>query len=170
MTTPKPTRAELLDAFNYDPETGHVTWKVIAGNRSRGPIGHLNPCKVLNINIPMNGRPTAMLVHRIAWIMTNGEIPRGYDVRHVSDNITDNRLSNLQLTRNVNRPGKYSTNKSSTGIRGIYPTSSGRKGFRTCHRDVNGTPVWKCFQRLEDAEAFLNASYDQIDSANSQLP
>ena len=36
-------------------------------------------------------------VHRLVWIAFNGQIPEGYEVNHINEITTDNRLSNLNL-------------------------------------------------------------------------
>jgi hypothetical protein len=37
------------------------------------------------------------LLHRDIWISVNGYIPNGYDIHHINEDRTDNRLENLQM-------------------------------------------------------------------------
>jgi hypothetical protein len=44
---------------------------------------------------------------RYLWISTNGEIPDGYEVDHINENRTDDRLENLQLLPSLENKMKY---------------------------------------------------------------
>ena len=60
---------------------------------------HLYGGEYLNIvaNIKMNGKMVTMPVSNIVWIYYNDIIPEGYEVDHINDDATDNRIENLQL-------------------------------------------------------------------------
>jgi hypothetical protein len=93
---------EMLHAYlNYDPDTGALTWKKLA-LRNRFKIGDLvgSPNK-------KKGRVTGMIftlnglryyVHRAAWVMSYGDIPRNVMIDHINRDPTDNRLCNLRLS------------------------------------------------------------------------
>lgn len=49
------------------------------------------------ISIRKDGEQYSRGVHQIVWEAFNGEIPEGYEVDHVDDNPSNNRLDNLQL-------------------------------------------------------------------------
>lgn len=36
-------------------------------------------------------------VHRVVWIVCNGEIPQGYEVNHIDENKDNNSIDNLEL-------------------------------------------------------------------------
>lgn len=65
-------------------------------------------------------------VHRLVWIAFNGRIPEGYEVNHINEVKTDNRLSNLNLmtakenmnwgTRNARSAKKHINGKKSKAV------------------------------------------------------
>lgn len=115
----------LHKRFNYNPDTGEMTWKRIpeatkfdrmwntrfagtsVGNRLR--CGHLQ-CRVSGKNL---------LVHRIAWAMTYGDWPSA-DIDHANGDGGDNRLSNLRLaTRRQNVANSKIRSNNTSGHRGV---------------------------------------------------
>ena len=44
-----------------------------------------------------DGKKREFLWHRVIWYMFNGEIPDGYQINHINEIKTDNRLCNLEL-------------------------------------------------------------------------
>ena len=57
----------------------------------------------LQVNLCKNGKVKMCLIHRLVFEAFNGKIPEGYDVNHINENKTDNRLENLNLmTRKEN--------------------------------------------------------------------
>lgn len=68
--------------------------KITTGGSSR---------KYLRATLYKNGVPRFYSVHRLVWIAFNGPIPEGYEVNHINECCTDNRLENLNLlTRKEN--------------------------------------------------------------------
>lgn len=60
------------------------------------------------------------LASRLAWLMTNGEMPSG-QIDHINGNRDDNRPDNLRdvsQAENMRNKKRYSTNKS--GVPGVY--------------------------------------------------
>jgi len=49
------------------------------------------------VHLFKNGKPKTCLVHRLVWETFNGSIPEGYEVNHINEDKTDNRLENLNL-------------------------------------------------------------------------
>ena len=49
------------------------------------------------ISLYKNSIQKFYLVHRLVWEAFNGQIPEGYEVNHINEVKTDNRLSNLNL-------------------------------------------------------------------------
>ena len=49
------------------------------------------------IGLHKNSIQKFYLVHRFVWEAFNGQIPEGYEVNHINEVKTDNRLSNLNL-------------------------------------------------------------------------
>jgi len=110
---------ELLRAlFDYDPETGKVTWKVTLSNRAQegteAGSTKSNGYRQIKFN------KTMYKTHRIAWALAYGEDPAGYEIDHINRIKDDNRLVNLRLatrSENMTNVGLRCDNKSGhTGI------------------------------------------------------
>lgn len=74
-----------------------------------GKIRILKPVKrkdgYLQVGLYKDGNGKWFKIHRLVWETFNGEIPEGYEVNHINEITTDNRLSNLNLlthSQNVN--------------------------------------------------------------------
>lgn len=122
-----PTQAELKALFNYDPETGILTWKVkpckkvkigdVAGSQSSGYL-----------QVAING--IRYYNHRIIWIMCDGEIPDNYEIDHVNQNGCNNWWTNLRLaTHSQNNQNRNAYKNNKTGIKGLieYVNKSGTR-------------------------------------------
>ena len=48
------------------------------------------------------------LMHRYMWKFYNGEIPAGFEIHHINENKTDNRLENFELISKAEHTRKYS--------------------------------------------------------------
>ena len=145
MKNPLPSYSELHEAFSYDPETGVITWRIAAGNRSVGmPAGTKNDGYV-----KIRYKRREYLANRIAWVMWYGIDPGHYDVDHKNRVRDDNRLANLRLaTKNQSQHNK-SAQKSKTGVKGVSPNG---RGFRVWV-GLNGVKKYfGTYQTLEEAE------------------
>lgn len=61
-----------------------------------------------------------MYVHRIVWIMHNGEIPFGMHIDHINHNRKDNRIQNLRLVTNgENHKNTKLYSRNSSGVCGV---------------------------------------------------
>lgn len=56
-----------------------------------------NKCGYLIVFLYKNGIKKTCKVHRLVWMAFNGEIPEGYEINHINEDKTDNRLENLSL-------------------------------------------------------------------------
>ena len=122
----------LRECFEYDPETGILTWKerplehfllsrlpendtiveTVSPERSRNrfntryagtQVGTLNR-GYLQTRLTINGeRHTTVNVHRICWALATGEWPKN-EINHINSIHNDNRLCNLEdATRSENQ-------------------------------------------------------------------
>lgn len=51
----------------------------------------------LRISLSKNGKRTQKFVSNLVWITFKGQIPKGMQVNHINQIVTDNRLANLNL-------------------------------------------------------------------------
>ena len=59
----------------------------------------------LRIHISKEGKTRTFLVHRLVWMAFNGEIQEDFEVNHIDEDKTNNKLENLNLmthTQNMN--------------------------------------------------------------------
>ena len=113
-----PSQAELKALFDYNLETGILTYKVRRSNKVN--IGDIAGWKYGKGYLAVTLSNKHYRVHRIVWIMSYGDIPDGYQIDHINHNKLDNRLENLRLATNsenqCNKP-IIKTNKS--GVKGL---------------------------------------------------
>jgi len=83
-------QSTLLETFDYDPDTGALTYRKPRGSLPAGrPAG--TPTRG-GVSILFAGSHT--LAHRIIWNIMTGEWPQN-SVRHINGDKLDNRWSNL---------------------------------------------------------------------------
>jgi hypothetical protein len=104
MTQPKPLPPLelLLERFEYNEETGELTYKNINKNKLKGAVaGYPTQRGWLRVKI----EKLHFRVHRIAWKMYYGEDPpEGLEIDHINRIRTDNRIKNLRaVTGKENR-------------------------------------------------------------------
>lgn len=127
------TQARVRELFNYDPETGDLTWcarppedfpsivgwKIFnvqcAGKiaRTLSPMGK-NTYKVVRIDNVL------YLQHRIIWLSFNGAWPSGL-IDHINGDGTDNRIANLRIaTYSQNHANRRYQGKTESGLKGAF--------------------------------------------------
>jgi hypothetical protein len=113
MLTPE----ELHDLFDYNPETGHLIWKVNAARR-RKP-GDIAGCKSTDGRILVGIRRKIYKAHRIIWAMQTGEWPK-HKIDHINEDPSDNRWSNLRAATQSENMRNITRIKSNTsGFKGV---------------------------------------------------
>jgi hypothetical protein len=85
----KPTAELLAKIFEYDPETGELTWRPSLHRHGGTPAGL--GCAGGLLHVRFGG--WQLYVHQIAWALAHRRISDR--VRHISDDRADNRLCNL---------------------------------------------------------------------------
>lgn len=142
------THQYLLELLDYDPETGHLTYKkrpsrkIHIGTRagSNGNNGYRS------IHLLGKSYPE----HRIIWYWVHGSFPKGHidHINHVRD---DNRISNLrEVTISENARNRKRNLKSRTGEVGIWYNKRTKKYIAQIR--VNGKKVFqKAFDDVDDA-------------------
>jgi len=93
---------EGYDASNYGRIRSLDRWVKYSDGRLRLYKGRiLKPVKrkdgYLQVGLYKDGKQKRHSVHRLVWMAFNGDIPEGYEVNHINEITTDNRLGNLNL-------------------------------------------------------------------------
>jgi hypothetical protein len=122
MPSPRSIDPDLANThFHYNPETGHLSWKVRQG--VRGVPGSRAGCRSRQgyIRVKLDGR--LVMAHRLAWVIHYGvDLPANAQIDHKNGNRADNRIDNLRLaTGTQNRVNTRLSARNSTGFRGVYP-------------------------------------------------
>ena len=111
------TADSLHDLFDYNPETGLLTWKVHAARR-RKP-GDIAGCKDPSGRILVGIKGKLFKAHRIIWAMMTGEWPT-LSIDHINEDPSDNRWCNLRLaTKSENMRNMTITKANSSGTKGV---------------------------------------------------
>lgn len=114
---PRPTQERVKELFDYDSETGILTWKVAHGSGGRIPAGAIAGGIAHDNSIGVRFDGQLHRVHRLVWLWVHGEWP--LEVDHRDNNPANNRLGNL---RNCNRA------QNTKNVRCHKDTASGTKG------------------------------------------
>lgn len=148
------TQEILHEYFDYDPNTGYLTWKtkkhsrkVIVGARA-GSISTKNRHRVLKFMGQLYAE------HRVIWLHYYGEWPKGH-IDHINHDEQDNRIANLRdVTQAENNLNNSRRGDNSTGHTGVWINKlNSRKKFMAELR-LNGKRVhYSSHYTLEDAIA-----------------
>ena len=115
-----PTHQRLRELFDYDEETGVLTWIKSATERHNVNIGkragrlHSNGYRRVQIGHQV------FLEHRIIWAWMNDEAPPA-SIDHINRNRADNRWCNLRAaTLQQQAWNALAKASNSCGLRGVY--------------------------------------------------
>jgi hypothetical protein len=142
--TPNPHDYKTISSyFNYNPDTGIITWKIKRSNRK--PIGSIAGVVDSNGYRRIKVTPKLYLAHRIAWLLYYKQWPDKI-VDHINMNVDDNRICNLRIatnSQNMMNASKYKSN--STGFKGVHYRSREKRfvGQITINRQKFNTKYCK---------------------------
>lgn len=115
-----PSYDYLHSLFRYDPETGHLLWRVKRHGQRRPEAGWSRPSDYVQVRI--DGR--VYNAHRLIWKMVTGADPEEI-IDHRNGTRNDNRWSNL-------RAATLSFNQANSGVR--KHNTTGFKGVSKCRK------------------------------------
>lgn len=128
-STPKETLAEK---FYYDPESPSGLRYKESSYKNKGALSkakdsvaggvYIKEGKPLfwRLKFTVDGIKQALKVHRVVWMITNGDIPEHWVVDHIDGNPLNNKLENLRLvSQKVNARNKRINRISESGLIGI---------------------------------------------------
>jgi hypothetical protein len=122
--TELPPVETLRELFNYNPETGEVTWAI--SNSNAAPVGKVIKSKSSSGYVTVRINRKTYQLHRVIWKMFYGEEPGNVIIDHINRNKTDNRIVNLRLfTTSMNGYNRGLQSNSSTGVTGVHVHSDG---------------------------------------------
>ena len=118
MTT-KPSPSELLDIFEYSPDTGELRWKmkvsrkVIVGSVA----GHSCLSEKGRVSIGLYGRNYR--AHAIIWAMMTGDWPHN-QIDHKDEDPSNNKWNNLrEATKSQNMSNISRIRSNTSGYKGV---------------------------------------------------
>jgi hypothetical protein len=140
---PLPPVNFLRELFEYNPDTGVITYRRPVGHTKPGTRAGTNnhPTGYRFINIRHGNTKNLYSSARIAWALFYGEDPGNFTIDHINRDRQDDRISNLRLaTRSENCTNRVMPNNS-TGEK--YITKSKNqfmvRGFRRQYIGVRDT-------------------------------
>lgn len=101
--------------FSYNDKTGNLTWKA--------PLGRALPGEMVGYwtahGYAVRINKKAYQVHRIIWLMLNGEWPK-HKIRHLDGDKFNNRARNIAAvtTQAIHQKQRLATNNTS-GVKGV---------------------------------------------------
>lgn len=139
---------KLEEKFDYDPVSGHFTWKFTNSQHVQGQrAGFLGAWGYWTLY--HEGKH--MKAHRVAWYLTHGEWPSMID--HIDGDRTNNSLSNLRIAsysqQNCNR---RKPRNNSSGVKGVSWNSQAEKWQARVQADKR-VKFLGYFESVEEASA-----------------
>jgi len=140
-----PIPKEVKELFEYNPETGELTWKKHPRLKGK-PAGTTRKDRGgLILQFKINGNHYRSQGARIIWYLQTGEDPGDKCIDHINGNRNDNRFKNLRLA--THRENCWNRR----GTRGYWRN---RNAWRVDIRYDGRTLVCGNFQTEEEAAAF----------------
>ena len=109
------TQTRLKQLVNYDPETGHFTWRMA---RRRCRPGDRTGCPMRNGYLVIRLDDVLYTAHRLAWLYMTGEWPP-HQLDHINKDRSDNRFSNLRCATNAQNAQNRTRKDNKSGFPGV---------------------------------------------------
>ncbi len=162
--SPSLTADQVNELFDYDPETGALTWKV--SRSSRIQVGALAGTLGANGRRYVLIKGVSYLVHRVIWLICRGEWPKG-NVAPLDGDHLNLRFANLverSPTETVLSGGLRSSNK--TGVPGVSFNNKKNKWIAMITVDYKQRYLG-AFDSVEAATAARKAAETNLSSSTS---
>jgi hypothetical protein len=153
MSNPDPSTLRQL--FNYNPETGELSWKIKRGKCFPGKVITCRNDKGY-VLVRLNDRNYR--VHRIIWAMVYDKWPE-FEIDHINGIRDDNKIDNLrEATRAQNMKNLVTPVTNKTGFKGVSWHKAAQKW--QAHIRADGINYYLgIFDNPEDAhKAYVEAS------------
>lgn len=146
---------------NYQVSNLHNvrSWIDNKGNRRKEP-------KILKQQLNNKGYPIVTLfknrkrkiwkVHQLMWLTWVGKIPEGYEINHISEDKTDNRLCNLNLLSHKENCNWGTRNERSAKARINHPKRS--KSIVQKSLDGKIIKIWPSMREIERELEYSNGN------------
>ena len=128
---PNPIPPEIVDYFDYNPETGIITWKISPCHAIK--VGH----KAGSKRKRSRGKGYEFFIRfnykyynasRLAYFLYHGKDPKGKQVDHIDGNPLNNKIDNLRLaTGSQNQMNRGLLKNNTSGVVGVYWVESVQK-------------------------------------------
>lgn len=159
QSKPLPSQEELLNLFQYSPETGEFLWK--KSGREAGSLTGLDRTRYRQVQF--KGR--VMLVHRIVWKMMTGYDPEVID--HINGDGTDNRWKNLRSVTIAQNTLNRSLNKNNkSGVSGVIKVGQRWKACIAVNRKRIHLGYFSTFGEAVEVRKAAEAKYGYFDRSN----
>ena len=148
---PLPSQHYLKELFDYEPETGVLTWKVSRSNRVKVGSEAGNSKSSSYRQVRFDG--SDYLVHRLIWRWMTGDDPGDMEIDHIDRNPSNNSWSNLRIADRVSNGSNLPKKKSNTsGVAGVCWD----KRWETYQAQIriNKRRYYKNFKTFDDAVAW----------------
>lgn len=155
-TKPLPPLETVSAYLTYDPDAGHLKWRVSSG---RAKAGMVAGCEAKGyVLIGIQGR--LLKAHRLAWLLHYGKEPKG-DIDHINGVRSDNRIANLrEASHSQNMHNRVADKDNRSGVKGVCWNKWKQKWMAY----VNGKHIGY-FLSKSDAESAVKAARENLHGA-----
>ena len=168
-TTELPPQEELKDFFEY--QNGHLIWKKLSNPKAKAKtnVGNIAGCIDKHSGyrrIRYKGK--CYKASRLIWAWHNGDIPKEYEIDHIDNNRSNDKIENLRLsTPSQNNQNKTHTKNNKLGVKGV---SRNRQGNFSAFITINGkNKNLGSYKTIEEAKNVYDKISEQIHGAFKRI-
>jgi len=145
MSVTEPSIDIINASFEYDPDTGVITWKdrpwvrPCVNARVRGTPAGAKTDNYNRIAVVIDGKTRYLFGHRIAWMLYYGEWPDG-EIDHKDGDGNNNRIANLRRADSQKNKFNRATKLGATPLKGVHLDK--RRGVYRSSIMVDRKPIY----------------------------